>query len=98
MALDLFGPSPRSFSGNTSILVITDRYYKLARTIAQPSTTVPMAAKVFLSYWVLPYGIPDYLLANNGPQLVAKFSDIVWAELETTHMTTKRFNPQKRTD
>lgn len=42
--MDLLGTIVQSSAGNTSILAITDRYSKMARTIALPSTTDPMVS------------------------------------------------------
>lgn len=64
---------------------------KLSQIIAIPSITARTAAKDLLSYWVFPDGIQNYLLTENGRQLVKNFFDIVLAMLGTTHMTTKRY-------
>lgn len=81
-------------AGNTSISVITYQYFKLARTIALPSTTALMVAHAFLSYWFFPYGIPDYLVLDNGSQIISYLFDIVCASLAPTHMTTTSYHPQ----
>lgn len=67
-------------------------YFKLAPTIALTSTTAPMVANGFMSYWVSLYDIPDYLLTNNGSQFIKNISDIVCAAFETTHITRTSYH------
>lgn len=94
VAMDLLGLFLQSFSVNTPILVITERQYKLESTIFLPSTTSLKVANAFQSYWMCPYGIPDYFLLDHGPQFVAAFFNLVCAALGTTHMMTTSYHTQ----
>ncbi|MEM7496351.1 MAG: integrase, partial [Myxococcota bacterium] len=67
IAIDILGPLPRSKRGNKHVLVITDRYSKLTRTVAMNKITAPHVAEAFLDNWIMPYGIPNALLSDNGP-------------------------------
>jgi len=94
IAMDLLGPLPATESGKAFILVITDRFSKLAQVTPLASTTAPVVADAFVSHWVIPYGLPTYLLTDNGPQFVAKFFEAVCVTLSLNHVTTTAYHPQ----
>lgn len=35
----------------------------------------------FIDYWIVPFGIPTYLLTDNGPQFVSKFYALAYGHL-----------------
>ena len=94
IAMDLLGPFPTTESGHTNILVITDRFSKLAQVTPLKSTTAPVVADAFVTHWVIPYGMPSHLLSDNGPQFVAKFFEAVCLLLGLNHVTTTAYHPQ----
>ena len=94
VAMDILGPLPKSAKGNQYILVITDRYTKLARAIPLATTTAPVVAEAFLDYWVYPYGMPNYLLTDNGTQFVSKFFETICSYLGIKHLTTTAYHPE----
>ena len=94
IAMDLLGPFTTTESGSTNILVITDRFSKVAQVTPLSSTTAPAVANAFVTHWVIPYGIPSYLLTDNAPQFVAKFSEAVCLLLGLKHVTTTAYHPQ----
>ena len=81
--MDLVGPLPKTRSGKRFVLVMTDRYSKLARAVALSKTTAPHVAAAFLNDWVFPYGIPNTVLTDNGPQFIAEFFEFVCATIGT---------------
>jgi len=94
IAMDLLGPLPRTRHGKQHVLVITDRYSKLTRTIALSKTTAPHVAQAFVDHWVMPYGIPASVLSDNGPQFVSKFMGAVCGILGVKQLTTTAYHPQ----
>lgn len=36
-------------------------------------TTAPYVAAVILNNWIFPYGIPNTIFYDNGPQFIAEF-------------------------
>lgn len=94
VAMDLLGPFPAAESGNQHILVITDRFSKLAQVTPLVSTTAPAVANAFVENWVIPYGIPKFVLSDNGPQFVAKFFEAICVLLGLKHLTTTAYHPQ----
>ena len=77
VAMDLLGPFPTTESGFTNILVTTDRFSKLAQVTPLKTTTAPVVANAFVEHWFIPYGMPSFLLTDNGPQFVAKFFESI---------------------
>ena len=94
IAIDLLGPLPRTKNGNSFIAVITDRYSKLTRAIPMKETTAPFMAATLLNNWIIPYGIPNSILSDNGPQFVAEFWKTTLAILGINHKTTTSYHPQ----
>ncbi|CAN8067637.1 unnamed protein product [Agarophyton chilense] len=94
VAMDIVGPFPKSVTGHEYILVITDRFTKLCREVPLRPTTAPVVARTFLENWAYPYGIPNYLLTDNGPQFVSKFFEEICRALGTKHVTTTAYHPQ----
>ena len=94
VAMDLLGPLPKTKSGHTYVLVITDRFTKLTRAVPLGSTKAPAVAQAFLENWVYVYGAPNFLLTDNGPQFVAKFFEAVCALLGVRHFMTTAYHPQ----
>ena len=94
VAMDLFGPLPKTAHGNRHILVITDRYTKMCRAIPLRTAQAPQVAQAFLDSWVYPYGMPDTVLTDNGPQFTAKFFESVCGLLGIRHVLTTAYHPQ----
>ena len=94
VAMDLLGPLPNSTRGNKHILVVTCRYSKLARTVAMDKIAAPQVAEAFLDCWIMPYGIPNAILSDNGPQFVAKFFELLCVMLGIKHLTTTAYHPE----
>ena len=92
VAIDILGPLPKSAKGNQYILVITDRYIKLARAIPLATTTASVVAETFLDHWVYPYGMPNYLLTDNGTQFVSKFFETISSCHGIKHLTKTAYH------
>ena len=52
VAMDLLGPLPKTVHGHQHVLVMTDRFSKLTRSIALRTTTASVVANGFLENWV----------------------------------------------
>jgi len=76
------------------VIVITDRYSKLTRAIPVASITAPHVASIFVDHWVIPYGIPEQILSDNGKQFVSKFFAALCAFLGAKLTTTTAYHPQ----
>lgn len=74
VAIDILGPSTKKLPGIQNMVNMTAiRYTKL--TCATPTAKIisQYLETVLLDNWILPYGIPNYVLTDNGPQFVSKY-------------------------
>ena len=94
IAIDLLGPLIKREKGCTDILVITDRFSKLARVVPLQSTKAPVVANALLEHWILPYGLPKHVLSDNGPQLVGKVFTTIRTMIRLKHDKTLAYHPQ----
>jgi hypothetical protein len=58
VAMDILGPLPKTEHGNRFLLVISDRFSKLNRTVPLRAITALGVAKAFCDAWVFYYGPP----------------------------------------
>jgi Integrase zinc binding domain len=72
-AIDILGPLPKTVHGNRFLLVISDRFSKLTRTIPMRTTTALAVSKAFCTHFGFDYDPPKVLLSDNGTQFTAKF-------------------------
>jgi hypothetical protein len=59
VAIDIFGPLPKTAHGNRFLLVISDRFSKLTRTIPMRTTTALAVAKAFAQIGYFHMALPD---------------------------------------
>ena len=71
VAMDLFGPLPKTNRGATIILVLTDHFTRWAEPIALKRAEVPDVVACLRDIWMPRHGVPAVLLSDNGPQFVA---------------------------
>ncbi len=94
VCMDLLGPLPRTARHNRFLLVLTDRFSKLTRTVPLTNTSTPTVAKAFCEHWVFAYGAPVYLLTDNGSQFASKFFLDVCSILGVKQLFTTTYHPQ----
>jgi hypothetical protein len=69
VAMNTLGPIPRTRHGNRFILVISDRFSIVTKTVPVRTVTVLSVARAFCDHWAYAYGPPLSLLTGNCPQL-----------------------------
>jgi transposase InsO family protein len=92
--MDILGPLPRTKHGNRFLLVISDRYSKVTKTVPLRTVTVLSVARAFCDHWAYVYGPPISLLTDNGPQFTAKFFQAVCSEMGIQKIFTTAYHPQ----
>jgi hypothetical protein len=92
--MDILGPLPRTKHGNRFLLVISDRYSKVTKTVPLRTVTALSVARAFCDHWAYVYGPPVSLLTDNGPQFTAKFFQAVCSELGIRKIFTTAYHPQ----
>ena len=94
VAMDILGPLPRTKHGMRFILVITDRFTKLTKTVPLRTITSLAVARAFCRDWVFSYGTPNTLLTDNGTQFTASFFRNVCHILGIHKVFTAEYHPQ----
>lgn len=64
--MDILSPLHQTWEGYQFIIVMMDRYLKLLEVTLSTSNTAPHVVSTFFDHWIIPYGIPTYLLTDNG--------------------------------
>ena len=85
VAIHILGELLETPRGNLLLLVITDRFSKLVRTVPLAKITAQSVAQAFVHHWCLVYGPPIWLLSDNGKQFTAKFFQHVCRLMFTTN-------------
>ena len=94
VAIDILGELLRTARGNRFLLVISDRFSKPVRTVPLKRITAFEAAKEFVHHWVLVYGPPLLLLADNGMQFISKLFQEICSLLGVKDLFTTTYHPQ----
>ncbi|CDF38512.1 unnamed protein product [Chondrus crispus] len=94
VAIDILGELITTKRGNRYILVISDRYSKLVRTVPLKKISVAHIAQAFVHHWVFLYGPPVKLLSDNGTQFTARFFQNVCRILGIRNVFTNTYHPQ----
>ena len=91
------GLPPSAHRGHVydSILVIVDRYTKLARYIPCTKTIgAGELADLFMEYWVKDFGTPKGIISDRGPQFTSKFWSSLCFYLQVRRRLSTAFHPQ----
>ena len=94
VALDILGELIKTPRGNCYMLVISDRFSKLIRTVPLKAVTASDVAKAFVHHWAFPYGAPIWLLSDNGKQFIAKLFRETCQMLGVKKLYTTTYHPQ----
>ena len=93
-SIDILGELIRTPRGNKYLVVITDRFSKLVRTVPLKRIRASDIADAFVQHWVLVYGPPISVLADNGGQFISKFFQSVCSRLGIKNIFTTTYHPQ----
>ena len=66
VCIDILGEFIKTPRRNEYLLVITDRFTKLTKTIPMKGISAAEVAKCFVNEWVFNYGPPKELISDNG--------------------------------
>lgn len=94
VAIDILGNLIETKRGNRFLLVISDRYSKLVRTVPLKKISAADIALAFVHHWVFVYGPPVKLLSDNGKQFTARFFQNVCRILGTRNLFITTYHPQ----
>lgn len=71
IAIDLFGPLPRTSKGNQWIFIIEDLCSRWTELFSLKEASAEKCALILLNEVLLRYGIPRRIHSDNGPQFVS---------------------------
>jgi len=94
IGIDTLGPLPEDDDGNTHVIVIKDHFTKTTELYPSKSTTA-QEAEYALFDWVSRYGIPTYIVSDNGPQYVNKLIDEFMKLTGSTHNRTMTYSKEQ---
>ncbi|XP_076300585.1 uncharacterized protein LOC143218903 [Lasioglossum baleicum] len=94
VSADLVGPLPRSSTGNTTLLVIQDRFTKWIELKPLRRATGPAITRAIRELVVLRHGCPNVLVTDNGRQFVGKELGKALNEWGVKHRRTPPYTPQ----
>lgn len=89
--MDILGPLPKPTQVTQYVLVMTDRYSKLTQPVPAAKTSATQVKNIFLDHSIIPFGIPNYVLTDNGPQLINKIFATICGYLGVKHLTTTAY-------
>jgi hypothetical protein len=87
VALDTAGPLPETKSGNRYILVAIDHYSKWCEAKAIVDHGAKTAAMFLEDEIICRYGVPKFVLTDNGGEWVAEF-DMMCRDYAIQHQRT----------
>jgi hypothetical protein len=93
VALDTTGPLPETKSGNKYILVAIDHYSKWCQAKAVTDHGAKTAARFLEDDVICRYGVPKFILIDNGGEWVAEF-EVMCKNYGIQHQRTARQWPQ----
>jgi transposase InsO family protein len=94
VAIDVVGPLPTTMQGNVYILTVQDNFSKFLVTISMKSQTAEETAENFVKAVILKYGIPRFLLSDQGSNFMSKLFANVKKSLRIKTLRTSAFHPQ----
>lgn len=93
LSIDILRPHFESIRGNTALLVITDRFPTLSKTVLLRTTTAHDVADAITKPWFFLYGPPSNLLFDKEKKFTARFVTDVCRILGIANPYTLRFSP-----
>ena len=94
VAVDILGPLQKTDHRNRFLVVMTESFSKLTRTVPLRTISAYLVARAFCDHWVFAYGSPRYVLTDNGTQFTSKFFLAVCRELGIAKVFTTAYHPQ----
>jgi len=94
VCIDILGEFIKTPRRNEYLLVITDRFTKLTKTIPMKGISAAEVARCFVNEWVFNYGPPKELISDNGGCFTSKFFLDVCSILSIKNNFTTTYHPQ----
>lgn len=93
VAVDIFGPLPKTESGNIYVLVICDCFTRWTEAIAIPNQEAETIAKAFVNEFVSRFGVPLQIHSDQGSNFVSKLFTDMCDLLQIYHTRSTALHP-----
>lgn len=94
IGIDIMGPFPPTFRRKRYLLVIVDYFTRWVEFFALRQTTATDIVQILVNEIVCRYGVPSYILSDNGPQFIAHLFTEMCKSLGMGHKLTANYHPQ----
>ena len=93
IGVDIMGPLPKTPRQKRFLLVIVDYFTRWVEMFALRNTTATDIANILINEVICRYGIPSYILSDNGPQFVSQLFNEVYISLGIKRKFTASYHP-----
>lgn len=93
-AMDILSPLLRRINGNQLLVIMTDQYLKLTRTVPSPKTSTTHIPFIFYNHYIESYKIRAIVLKDHCTQVVNKLFDTLSKFIGLMHLRTTAYNSQ----
>lgn len=94
IAIDHWGPLPRSKNGNKYLLVVVDSVTKYVLLFASKDAKAPGVTGFLEKSVILTFGCPQILLSDNGKSFMSRVMALLLNKYEIEHFTTPFHHPE----
>ena len=94
VCIDILGPFIRTARRKEYLLVITDRFSEMKKTVPLKGVSAAEVAKAFVNTWVFNYGPPVELVSDNGTCFTSKYFQDVCRIMSIQNNFTTTYHPQ----
>ena len=94
LGVDLMGPFPRSTKGHVYLLVFVDYYSRWVELFALRQATAETVSKVLTEEILTRWGVPDYILSDQGSQFVSSVFEATCQQWNVAQKRTTAYHPQ----
>lgn len=94
-SMDLVGPLPKTSKGHDTIVVMVDKFTKLAHFAPTVITvTAPQLAEIVLSRIILQHGVPRAIISDRDPRFTGHMWKALWKMLSTDLNMSTAYHPE----
>ncbi|CAF1539828.1 unnamed protein product [Adineta ricciae] len=94
IGVDIMGPFPITQRQKQFLLVVVDYFTRWVEVFPLRTTTSNVIANVLVDQVFCRYGMPLYILSDNGPQFIAELFEEVCKSLQIGRKLTANYHPQ----
>ncbi|MCO5560051.1 hypothetical protein L7F22_013657 [Adiantum nelumboides] len=95
ISMDFITTLPRTTKGNAQILVIVDRFSKMAHFIpCKKAASAPDIASLFVQHIFRIHGLPRSIISDRDPKFTGHFLTSLFKSLDTNLLFNSAYHPQ----